>query len=91
MAPVERTQAVSTDTRELWPPDWRSARADACEAVCIRLGVILAELDELEQVLWEDMEVCSVSRQLAGRVRERRNGFREEAERLRTAAVEVAA
>lgn len=74
---------------EAWPPDWRTARAEACDATCIRLGLILAELDELEQILGEEPEIVSQARQLAGRVRTVRNGYREEAESYRHATAEV--
>jgi hypothetical protein len=74
-----------------WPPDWRSTKADACEAIVIRLGIVLVELDELEQLLAGDVTTCSAARQLAGRVRTRRNELQAEAEALRSvAAGEVA-
>jgi hypothetical protein len=73
-----------------WPPDWRTARADALEATVIRLGLILVELDELEALQEGDLgsnpEIVSRTRELAAYVRARRNGMREEMERLRVAA-----
>jgi hypothetical protein len=75
---------------DAWPPDWRVSKADALEAVVIRLGLVLAELDELEALLADDPPTCSAARQLAGRVRTRRDGHRDEIERLRDAAKELA-
>jgi hypothetical protein len=74
-----------------WPPDWRTAKANAAEAVVIRLGVVLAELDELEQLLADDPDICSTARQLAGRIRTRRDELRTQCETLRAALGELAA
>jgi hypothetical protein len=80
-----------TTTPDTWPPDWRALRAEALDAVVIRAGVVLAELDELEQLFSEDEDLCSTARQLAGRVRTRRNEIRDEAQAYRRAVGELAA
>lgn len=85
--------ATTTTMADVWPPDWRTARADALEATVIRLGLILVELDELEALQEGDLgsnpEIVTRTRELAAYVRARRNGMREEMDRLRAAIREL--
>jgi hypothetical protein len=87
---VDSPRRGVTPEPDRWPPDWRTAEADALEAKVIRLGVVLAELDELEQVLGNDDGVCAGARALAARVRSRRNEFRDLAQEYRHAEKELA-
>jgi len=74
---------------EPWPPDWRTADADALEAKVIRVGVIRAELDELEQLLPADQDVGRLVRELQARVRIHVSEMRSACDALRAAVSEL--
>jgi hypothetical protein len=61
-----------------WPPKWQAARVEALIAVELRLGMMLVELDELEDLVWEDARLAGEVRQLAARLRTRRNDLRDQ-------------
>ena len=61
-----------------FPPSWKASRIEALVARELRLGVILAELDELVDLIGEDASLASEARILAARLRTRRNDWRDQ-------------
>lgn len=75
-----------------WPPkSWKTSRVEALIARELRLGGILIELDELTELIGEDAALAAQVRQLAARLRTRRNDWRDQVRALQAALEEVEA
>lgn len=70
-------------------PTWRETRAAALETDAERLAEFLVDLDDVEQLCVDDETLCIELRGVAGRIRTRASGCRDEADALRIALAET--
>jgi hypothetical protein len=61
-----------------WPPDWQTMRVEALIGRELRLGEILVDLDELEDLLADHPSCAADLRVLAARMRTIRNDWRDQ-------------
>jgi hypothetical protein len=73
---------------ESWPPDWQAMRVEGLIAREVRLGAILVELDEAEDLVSEDAALAAEVRILAARLRTRRNDWRDQVRRYQSSLEE---
>lgn len=78
-------------TERAWLASWQSMRVEGLIARELRLGAILVELDELEELIGDDGHLAQEVRMLAARLRTRRNDWRDQVRAYQAALEEAEA